>query len=95
MKVIAKQDTKCPKENKPRVYISDSVASDVPNSPFYRRLIADGSLIKMEEKEEVKTKAKKTEKVLEKKKNTGKILPRLNQVRPKEQIKTNKNGGSL
>jgi hypothetical protein len=42
--VISKKDTQCPKENKPREYISDSVPTEVPDTSYYRRRIADGSL---------------------------------------------------
>lgn len=45
MKVMAVPGIKCPKEGKPRFYISDSIPVDVPDSPYYRRLIADGSLV--------------------------------------------------
>lgn len=44
MKVIAKKGTKCPKENNPRDYISDSEPVDVPESAYYKRLVDDGSL---------------------------------------------------
>jgi len=45
IKVIAQKGTQCPKENKPRQYITDRVAIDVKKSLYYRRLISDGSLI--------------------------------------------------
>ncbi|OPY06546.1 MAG: hypothetical protein A4E68_02386 [Syntrophaceae bacterium PtaB.Bin095] len=45
MKVLAKPGAKCPMEHKPRAYITDSVPVDVPDSIYYRRLLADGSLI--------------------------------------------------
>jgi len=45
MKVLAKPGAKCPKENNPRDYITDSVPVEVPNSSYYLRLIADGSLV--------------------------------------------------
>lgn len=44
MKVIAKQGTRCPKENKPREYITDSEPVDVPETSYYKRLVTDGSL---------------------------------------------------
>lgn len=44
MKVIAKQGTRCPKEGKPRQYITDSEPVEVPDTAFYKRLLADGSL---------------------------------------------------
>ena len=49
MNVIAKPGTKCPKEGKPRDYITDSVIMDVPSTIYYRRLIMDGSLIRVPE----------------------------------------------
>jgi len=49
MNVIAKPGTKCPKEGKARDYITDSAAADVPNTIYYRRLIVDGSLIRVPE----------------------------------------------
>jgi hypothetical protein len=45
MNVIAKKGTQCPKEGKPREYITDSIPVEVPESTYYRRLIRDGSLI--------------------------------------------------
>jgi hypothetical protein len=44
MKVIAAPGTRCPKEGKPREYITDSEAVDVPDTAYYRRLVRDGSL---------------------------------------------------
>ena len=46
MRVMAAPGTKCPKEGKPREYITDSTAEEVPDSTYYRRLVADGSLVK-------------------------------------------------
>lgn len=34
----------CPKEENPREYIADQPV-EVPDTPYYRRLLADGSLI--------------------------------------------------
>lgn len=45
MLVQSKPGTKCPKEGKPRQYIDDQNAVDVPDSAYYRRLVAEGSLI--------------------------------------------------
>ena len=45
MKVMAQKGAKCPMEGKPREYITDAKAVDVPDTPYYRRLVADGSLI--------------------------------------------------
>ncbi len=45
MQVSAVPGTHCPKEGKPRLYITDNVPEEVPDSAYYRRLVADGSLI--------------------------------------------------
>jgi hypothetical protein len=45
MKVQAAPGTKCPMETNPRSYLTDAEPIDVPESPYYRRLIADGSLV--------------------------------------------------
>lgn len=45
MKVKAAPGTRCPKEGKPRDYITDSTPVDVKGSAYYRRLLADGSLV--------------------------------------------------
>jgi hypothetical protein len=37
--------SRCPKEGKPREYITDQTPEDVPDSAYYLRLVADGSLI--------------------------------------------------
>lgn len=50
MKVIATPGLQCPKEGKPREYINDSEAIDVPDSAYYRRLVHDGSLVEVEAK---------------------------------------------
>ncbi len=47
MKVIAAKGTRCPKEENPREYITDDVAINVPETAYYKRLIADGSLIEV------------------------------------------------
>lgn len=51
MKVIAQKGTQCPKEGKPREYINDSKAVDVPETAYYKRLVNDGSLIRKEDKQ--------------------------------------------
>ena len=45
MKVISAHGIKVPKEDKPRDYITDSEAVDVPDTVYYRRRIADGDLL--------------------------------------------------
>jgi len=47
MFVQAKKGVRCPKENKPREYITDREPEDVPGSAYYLRLIADGSLVEI------------------------------------------------
>ena len=37
--------SRCPKEGNPRVYITDQTPEEVPDSAYYIRLVADGSLI--------------------------------------------------
>jgi hypothetical protein len=37
--------SRCPKEGKPREYITDQTPEEVPDSAYYIRLVADGSLI--------------------------------------------------
>lgn len=51
MKVQAAPGTRCPKEGKPREYISDNRAEEVADSAYYLRLVADGSLKTIAEKE--------------------------------------------
>ncbi len=45
MKVIAHKGTKCPKEGKPREYITDEGPTEVPDTAYYMRLVEDGSLL--------------------------------------------------
>lgn len=45
MKVTAIPGARCPKESNPRDYITDNQPEDVPDSIYYRRLVADGSLV--------------------------------------------------
>jgi hypothetical protein len=45
MLVKAAPGSRCPKEGKPREFITDGNAVEVADSAFYRRLIADGSLV--------------------------------------------------
>lgn len=62
MKVTSKPGARCPKENGPRAYITDSVPVDVPDSAYYRRLIADGSLILVAEEPSPEREEKPTKK---------------------------------
>ena len=45
MKVIAAQGLKCPMERNPRQYITDGETVEVPETSYYKRLVADGSLL--------------------------------------------------
>lgn len=45
MKVLAEKGIKVPKEDKPREYITDAEAVDVPETAYYLRRIADGDLV--------------------------------------------------
>lgn len=58
MNVIAKKGTRCPKERKPRDYITDWEAVNVPETSYYLRLVADGSLRVVQEKAGKKKKPK-------------------------------------
>jgi hypothetical protein len=56
MKVIAPTGIKCPMEGNARKYITDRDAVEVPATSYYKRLIADGSLLIAPRKQkEVKT----------------------------------------
>lgn len=44
MKVVATKGMKCPREENPREYITDCNPVEVPESGYYLRLVADGSL---------------------------------------------------
>lgn len=60
LKVTAAPGTRCPMEGRPREYITDSAAAGVPDTTYYRRLLADGSLVKAApgNKKEVRTDGK-------------------------------------
>ena len=45
MYVKSAPGSRCPMEQNPREYISDTEASDIPDTTYYRRLVDDGSLI--------------------------------------------------
>lgn len=45
MKVRAKPGTRCPMEGRPREYITDQAAVKVPDTAYYRRRLAEGSLV--------------------------------------------------
>lgn len=47
MRVQAAPGAKCPKEGKPREYITDNTPVEVPDSAYYLRLVADKSLVKI------------------------------------------------
>lgn len=60
LKVTAAPGARCPMEGRPREYITDSAAVEVPHTPYYLRLLADGSLVTATggNKKEVKTDGK-------------------------------------
>lgn len=45
MRVKAAPGIQVPKEDKPREFITDAEAVDVPNSAYYLRIMTDGDLI--------------------------------------------------
>lgn len=45
MKVIAHKGAQCPKEGKPREYITDDEPTEVPDTAYYMRLVEEGSLL--------------------------------------------------
>lgn len=45
MKVKAAPGIQVPKEDKPREFITDAEAVEVPTSAYYLRIVADGDLI--------------------------------------------------
>ncbi|NLO90670.1 MAG: hypothetical protein GX410_01585 [Elusimicrobia bacterium] len=49
MLVKAKPGGKVPMENKSRQYITDAKAVKVPDSVYYQRLVAEGSLVRESE----------------------------------------------
>jgi hypothetical protein len=61
--VVAKEGCTCPMENVREGRISDSVPQSVPRSPYYTRLLRDGSLRLWQEPKPATTKKiKETEK---------------------------------
>ena len=59
MKVKSAPGTRCPKEGKPKAYITDAVPVEVPDTAYYRRMVAEGSLVTAAEEpaaEDTKTK---------------------------------------
>ncbi|WP_293766586.1 DUF2635 domain-containing protein [uncultured Aquitalea sp.] len=48
MKVKAAPGIQVPMEDKPREFITDAEAVEVPNSTYYLRIVADGDLIDVE-----------------------------------------------
>lgn len=45
MDVKAAPGLKCPMEGKPRQYITDSTTVTVQDTPYYRRMVREGSLV--------------------------------------------------
>jgi len=60
MLVQSTPGTRCPKEDKPREYITDQTAEEVPDSAYYLRLVADGSLIPADAPAQAEDTGKKT-----------------------------------
>jgi hypothetical protein len=57
MIVTSAPGTRCPKEGRPREYIGDEKVESVPNTTYYKRLVAEGSLVLAKEApDEVKSK---------------------------------------
>jgi hypothetical protein len=54
MQVVASPDVKVPKEGNPRAYITQDEATEVPESYYYLRRLADGDLIRLPEAVPVK-----------------------------------------
>jgi hypothetical protein len=54
--VIARPGCVCPRENPREPLITDSEAVTVPDTTYYTRLIADGSLLKVKPNEQKKKK---------------------------------------
>lgn len=59
MRVTAAPGLQVPKEGRPRAYITDAAIIDVPDSAYYRRLVACGDLV---EPDSAKTAAKPSRK---------------------------------
>lgn len=54
MKVLSAPGTQCPREEDPTSYVPDSGDPvDVPDTMYYRRLVNDGSLIRMDQADRV------------------------------------------
>ncbi|MCW3479737.1 DUF2635 domain-containing protein [Neisseriaceae bacterium JH1-16] len=58
IRVKAAPGIKVPKEGRPREYITDTEAEIVPASVYYLRIVAEGDLIKVDDKAGDKTTAK-------------------------------------
>ncbi len=56
MKVKAATGCKCPMEGKPRKYITDSKAVEVPETAYYLRLVREGSLVNTQDAKITKAK---------------------------------------
>lgn len=59
MRVTAAPGLQVPREGRPRAYITDAAFIDVPDTAYYRRLVACGDLV---EPDSAKTAAKSTKK---------------------------------
>lgn len=54
MLVQARDGIKVPMENKPRTYITDAKAVDVPDTSYYRRRLSDGDLVAVQPRKTAK-----------------------------------------
>jgi len=55
MLVKAAPGLKCPRADRPREYITDGASVEAPESAYYLRLVSDGSLVIVTEKESDKS----------------------------------------
>ncbi|MCL2219329.1 MAG: DUF2635 domain-containing protein [Chitinispirillia bacterium] len=69
VKVMAKPGCMCPQEDPKAVPVNDTVGVDVPLTPYYRRRIADGSLLLAVNAEDVKPTTASNKKVFAAKEN--------------------------
>lgn len=49
MKLKSAPGTQCPMEGNPRMYIGNGEGVEVPDTIYYRRLVAEGSLIEIKD----------------------------------------------
>ena len=59
--VKAAKGMRCPKEGRPREYVTDAETVEVPATAYYKRLLTDGSLVSAVEKKTKTYERKKEE----------------------------------